>query len=287
MWYKKSIFVAIVLALVMMASCSKKVTQPVIEVNQPSQGNGQQVGTTNVAPADIYRYYQADWSSLKTGGNAKIDAGGKSLSSSMQMRMQRGKCIYVSLRPMMGIEVAKMVIFDDTILLVDKIHKRYMLEKASLLTGGVPVTVGNLQDIFLGRAFELGKGSLTQSIKDDFTLEDMDGGKVRLKPREQFKGFDYNFVYDKQNNILSLDVSPTKAGASTYSVAYADVKGTVAGKVATSLKVSTKMNGRAFTLALEYKDLKWNEDFTVDTAAPKKYTRVEGNDIMQLLSGGK
>ena len=47
------------------------------------------------------------------------------------------------------------------------------------------------------------------------------------------------------------------------------------------------MSGRAFTLALEYKDLTWNESFTIDTATPKKYTRVEGNDIMKLLSGGK
>ena len=270
-------------ALVMMGSCSKKVVTPVVEVNQPTQqGTNEQVASSN-----INYYYQADWNSFKSGGNAKIDAGGKSLSSSMQMRMQRGRCIYVSLRPMMGIEVAKMIIYGDSILLVDKLHKRYMLEKATLLTNGVPVTVDNLQDIFLGRAFELGKGSLTQDIKDDFTIEEMDGGKVKLKPREQFKGFDYNFVYDKQRNILSLDVTPTTPGSSTYSVTYGDVKGTIAGKVATSLKVATKMSGRAFNLSLEYKDLKWNEDFTIDTAAPKKYTRVEGNDIMQLLGGGK
>ena len=286
MWKKHSILTALVMALLLLGSCSKKV-QPVIEVNQPSSPSGQEVNNTGVDNASINHYYQADWSSLKCGGSARFEAGGKNMSSSMQMRMQRGKCIYVSLRPLMGIEVAKMVISGDSILLVDKIHKRYMLEKASLLTNGVPVTVDILQDIFLGRAFELGKGSLTQSIKDDFTVETLDGGKVMLKPRSQYEGFDYNFIYDKQNNILSLDVTPTKAGSSTYSVTYGDVKGTIAGKVATSLKVSSTMSGRAFTLALEYKDLTWNESFTIDAAAAKKYTRVEGNDIMKLLSGGK
>ena len=149
------------------------------------------------------------------------------------------------------------------------------------------MTVDNLQDIFLGRAFELGKGSLTQSIKDDFIVESIDGEKVKLKPRTQFKGFDYNFIYDKQHNIISLDVVPTKAGASTYSVTYGNVKGTIAGKVATTLNVATKMGGKAFTLNLEYNDIKWNEEFNIDMAAPKKYTRVEGNDIMMLLSGVK
>ena len=277
----------IILAIaVLMAttSCSKKIAEPVIEINNNASTNN---GVSESAKP-ISTYFQPDWTSFKSGGNAKIEAGGKPLSSSMQMRMQRGKSIYVSLRPVMGIEVAKMVISDDSILLVDKLHKRYMHEKASLLTNGVPVTIENLQDIFLGRAFELGKGSLNQDLKDDFSVETADGGKVILKPREQFKGFDYNFVYDKKNNIISLDVTPTKQGASTYSVTYGDVKGTIAGKVAGSLKVSTTMGGKAFTLAIDYNDMKWNEEFTVDTKAPgSKYTRVRGNDIMQLLSGVK
>ena len=107
------------------------------------------------------------------------------------------------------------------------------------------------------------------------------------KAGSQYEGFDYELRYDMQKNILSLEVTPTKARSSTYSVTYGDVKGTIAGKVATSLKVSTKMSGRAFTLALEDKALTWNESFTIDTATPRKYTRVEGNDIMKLLSGGK
>lgn len=282
----KILVVSLAIALLLtMGSCSKKV-QPLVEVNASTATNGQQI-SNNESSAEIHHFYQADWSSLKCGGNAKIDAGGKSLSSSMQMRMKRGKCIYVSLRPVMGIEVAKMVIVGDSILLVDKLHKRYMFEKASLLTNGVPVTVDILQDIFLGRAFELGKGSLTQNIKDDFIVEPMDEGKVLLKPRNQFNGFDYKFIYDKQHNILSLDVTPTNNSASAYSVEYGNVKGSIAGKVANSLKVSTKMKGRAFTLALDYKDMKWNEEFTVDSSAPQKYTRIEGSDIMQLLSGGK
>ena len=280
MSHNKNIVLALFGTVLLMSSCSKKVLQPVIEVNTPTTTN-----TTN--PPAVSNFFQPDWNSFKSGGSAKIDAGGKSMNSSMQMRMQRGKSIYVSLRPVMGIEVAKLVVFDDSIMLVDKLHKRYMLEKASLLTNGAPVTVDILQDIFLGRAFELGKGSLNQNIKDDFIVESIDGGKVVLKPREQFKGFDYNFVYDKKNNILSLDVTPSKQGASTYSVTYADVKGTVAGKVPTSLRLSTTMSGRAFTLSLDYNDMKWNEDFTIDTSAPKKYTRIEGGDIMQLLSGGK
>ena len=89
MWKKHSILTAMVMALLLLGSCSKKV-QPVIEVNQPSSPSGQEVNNTGVGNASINHYYQADWSSLKCGGSARFEAGGKNMSSSMQMRMQRG-----------------------------------------------------------------------------------------------------------------------------------------------------------------------------------------------------
>ena len=275
----KLVQIIFIVAVLLSTGCSKRVTESIIEVNKPT--------ATTTTAASVANYLQSDWQSFKSGGSAKVDAAGKSLSSSMQMRMQRGQSIYISLRPVMGIEVAKMVISGDSIMLVDKVHKRYMLEKASLLTNGIPVTVDILQDIFLGRAFELGKGSLTSAIRDDFTVEAQENGNVVLKPREQFQGFDYKFVYDKNRNLLSLDVTPTKQGASTYSVHYDDIKASVAGKVPSSLSLSTALRGKAFTLELEYKDMKWNEEFTIDTVAPKKYTRITGGDILQMLGVGK
>lgn len=265
----------LLLAIVALASCSKKVV--------PMDGDNGEVTVTS-ENVDMSVFYQADWRTFKSGGSVEIGSGSKSLNSSMQMKMIRNKSIYVSVRPMLGIEAAKMVINGDSILLVDKLHKRYILEKASLLTNGIPVTVGALQDIFLGRAFELGKGSLTQELKDDFTISVKDN-KVVLTPKNQFKGFDYNFVYDGRNNIVSLNVIPSSAGTSTYSVTYSKVQGSVAGKVAGEASVSTKLNGNSLKLNLEYKDMQWNESFTIDTNIPKNYKRIEGKDIMKLLGG--
>ena len=276
------LFALFLFAVVTLTSCSKKV----IPTND---GNGiSKIATDDDGNplVDMSVFYQPDWRTFKSGGNVEIGSGSKSLSSSMQMKMIRNKSIYVSVRPMLGIEAAKMVVNGDSILLVDKLHKRYILEKASLLTNGIPITVGALQDIFLGRAFELGKGSLTQSLKDDFTISVKDD-KVVLTPKNQFNGFDYNFVYDSRNNIVSLNVIPSNSNSSTYSVKYRKVQGTVAGKVATEASVSTKLNGNSFKLDMVYKDLQWNESFTIDTNIPKNYKRIEGKDIMQLLGGGK
>lgn len=277
---KNTLLISILfVGIITLSSCSKKGAASIID-DTPITLN-----TDDGVINDLSPYFQADWAYFKSGGNVKIASGKKSLNSSMQMKMIRGKSIYVSIRPVLGIEAAKLVVNGDSILLVDKLHKRYIHEKASLLTNGIPVTVGTLQDIFLGRAFELGKGSLTQDLKDNFTAR-VENNKVILTPKQQFNGFDYNFVYDTRNNIVALNVIPTQSGSSTYSVAYSGVQGSVAGKVATEASVATKINGNSLNLDMEYKDIKWDEVFTIDTKAPKNYTRVAGKDIMQLLSGG-
>ena len=117
---KNTILIALMAcAMVMMGSCSKKVTQQVTSVNQPvlpvEQGT-----TASPQVAKVENYYQADWNTFKSGGNASVGGTGKEMSSSMQMRMHRGKSIYVSLRPVLGIEVAKMVISGDSILLLEE-----------------------------------------------------------------------------------------------------------------------------------------------------------------------
>ena len=280
----------ILLAAVALVGCSKKTVSPVVDIRPAATSDV--AGTTGdvtiintKTDKSISSFYQADWTSLKCGGSVKVTGAGKSLNSSMQMRMLRNNAVYISICPMLGIEVAKMVFDGDSLLLVDKLHKRYIKEKVNMLTSGLEITVNEFQDILLGRAFEVGKGSLTESIKEDFEVENLDNGNVRLKPRGQFKEFTYAFVYDNDCNILSLEVIPAKSGSTAFSVNYGDVQGSVAGKVAGAVDIATAIKGKSMSLSLNYKDMKWNDKISIDTATPKKYKRVEAGDIMKLLGG--
>ena len=63
----------IILAIaVLMAttSCSKKIAEPVIEINNNASTNN---GVSESAKP-ISTYFQPDWTSFKSGGNAKIEA---------------------------------------------------------------------------------------------------------------------------------------------------------------------------------------------------------------------
>lgn len=223
-----------------------------------------------------------NWTTMKAGGTVTLD-GGASFSSSMQMRMIKGRSIYISVRPLGLVEVAKLVVTGDTLIVVDKLHKRYLCENVKLITNGIPADVNTLQDIFLGRAFILGEGTLNR-VTASKVAATAENGVNTIKPIAQYKGFTYAFKFDSALKILSVEVVPASGAASTYAVNYGDVQYTPAGNVAGSIDVTTKLNNRNFTLKLDYSNFSWNEKVKIDTGFPRNYTKVEGSSLLKMLS---
>ena len=55
-----------------------------------------------------------EWQTLQTSGNISLK-GGNNFSSSVQVRMIRDEAIFISLRPVLGIEVGKLLITADSL----------------------------------------------------------------------------------------------------------------------------------------------------------------------------
>ena len=223
-----------------------------------------------------------DWQTMQTGGNIKLSAG-SSFSSAIQMRMVRDEAIYISLRPVLGIEVGKLIITADSLYAVDKVHKRYLAEKVSILTSGIPVTEKDVQDIFLGRPFIIGKGTLNEELKPQVTASN-DGGKVTITANEQYKGHGYAFSFDKNNRITTLNIVPTGSSAAAYQVKYSDVKKTTAGNIVHAIDANATVEKKRMAFTLTYKNIDWNEQVKIDRNIPSGYTRMSANDLFSMFA---
>lgn len=268
-------------ACLMMTSCGTIKKGAAATLPQDQTTNNQ---TTTVTgdPLDAVIATMNDWQTMQTGGNIKLSAG-SSFSSSVQVRMVRDKDIYISIRPALGIEVGKLLITADSIYVVDKVNKRFIAEKVSLLTAGVPVTVKDVQDIFLGRAFIIGQGTLSGNLKSQVTAS-KGGSNTIITPNEHYKGYVYSFTYDKSNNIVSLNLMPEGGTADTYQVKYSNVKATDAGKIAHDIKVNAAFEKKKLELTLTYKNIDWNGDVKIDHGIPSGYKRMSARDLLSMFS---
>lgn len=238
--------------------------------------------TTATDPVDAVIATLGDWQALQCGGNISLK-GGTNFSSSIQVRMLRDDAIFISLRPLLGIEVGKLLITGDSLIAVDKVHKRYVAEKVSLLTAGIPVTVSDVQDIFLGRPFIIGKGTLNEGLKSQVTAT-AQGGNTLLTPEEGYRGYNYTFKFDYKQRILSLDIVPQGSSTARYQVKYSDVKGTVAGNVAHSIDVNAVVEKKKLDFSLTYKNIDWNGNVKIERGTPSGYTRMKASDLFSLFS---
>ena len=232
-------------------------------------------------PVDAVIATLGNWQTMQTSGNIKLSAG-SSFSSAIQVRMVRDQAIFISLRPMLGIEVGRLLITADSLYAVDKVHKRYIAEKVSLLTSGIPVTVSDVQDMFLGRPFILGKGTLNETLKSQVTVGE--ASPLVLTANESYKGYGYVFNFDKAGRIASLNIAPTKSAAAAYQVKYSDVRGTSAGNIAHSIVADATIENKKMALSLTYKNIEWNGNVKIDRSLPNGYSRMSARDLFSLFS---
>ena len=68
-----------------------------------------------------------EWTTFSSKGSATFSFGsGSSLSASTQVRMIRGEALQVSVRVLLGIEVARVYMTADSLFIMDKMQKRYL-----------------------------------------------------------------------------------------------------------------------------------------------------------------
>ena len=274
---KNNIAILLLLTVVMTACGTFKKAANLPDTTTTTQTTPQVITT----PCDAIITTLGDWQTLQTGGNIKLSAG-SNFSSAIQVRMVRDEAIYISLRPMLGIEVGKLVITADSLYAVDKIHKRYIAEKVSILTSGIPVTVTDVQDIFLGRPFIIGKGTLSEALKSQVTASNE--SPTVLTAKESYKGYGYSFSFDKNNRISSLDIVPAGSSAAAYQVKYSDVRGTKAGNIAHAINVSASIEKKKMAFSLSYKDIDWNGKVKIDKDIPNGYSRMSAKDLFSMFS---
>jgi len=238
--------------------------------------------TVTTDPIDAIIATLGDWQAMQCGGNITLKAG-SSFSSAIQVRMLRDEAIYISLRPLLGIEVGKLLITGDSVIAVDKVHKRYVAEKVSLLTAGIPVTVSDVQNIFLGQPFIIGKGRLSQPLKSQVGATTQ-GSNTQVTPNEGYRGYSYSFKFDNRQRILSLDIVPQGSTTAAYQVKYGDVKNTAAGHVAHGIDVNAVVEKKKLDFTLSYKDIDWNGNVKIDRSLPNGYTRMKASDLFSLFS---
>lgn len=183
-----------------------------------------------------------------------------------QLRMQNDSVIWISLSLKIGIEVARVMITDDTIKFVNRNTRTYIDESLEIINNALPVeaSLQFFQDLLVGNL-----SNINNDERYNVTIED---GKYRLGndstelisnniwvTPSSFKISRYNIKENYGNNVIELR--------------YGDFQ-EVGGKLMPS-KINLELSfGEKMSLEINYSDIKSGEKLNFPFNISKKYDKT-------------
>ena len=222
------------------------------------------------------------WTDFSTSGKLSL-SGAASFSTSMQLKMFHDKSIVISIRPLLGIEVAKVFINNDSAVILNKYHRVYTTILLDQYKHMMPVNLQTIQNIILARPFTLDDGTLCPNNVKKFSIATADNG-FTLSPRKKQNDFSYNFSINTMRQVEALNVTPAHS-QTTYTALYSDFVAESPAALASNINISTTIGelDLSLLLYLNPSKVKWDSTPEEPLSINKSYRKISIAEHIELL----
>lgn len=222
---------------------------------------------------------QPEFSTMTTKCTVAIDK----LSSKAQIKMINGEYIQISLQPILGIELLRIMMTQDSIIVVDKMNSMVAREPLSALKNKLPNGVGieELQKMMLGIPFIVGE-TLTTKKYNNFKWSES-GEEITMQGSIS-KSTTISFVYDKQALLQSALIKYNEEPIVNcfYSQYKSDELGILRPSTVEVQPVNEKL-GIPFSVSINNLSPQWNKKVVADTKVSSRYKAVSLETLLKNL----
>lgn len=263
----------LLIALYALSGCrATRKIQTAINTKVDSVGLAQQA--LEAARADSIRFIRGQYDSAMAhridfvSFNGKVDLeyeepDGKKLNVNAQIRMQKDSLIWISLTAIFGIEGVRACITADSVKVLDKQNKTYLVRSIAYLQEitALPLDLHSLQDLLIGNPVFL---------DSSFNTYSRGGGTISIQGSNTW--FRQLLTFGESDKLISsykLDDLDVNRRRSSY-LAYADYENKLGPWFARrrTVQVAEKKN---LSIRLNYKQYAFNETLSFPFVVPKNY----------------
>lgn len=224
------------------------------------------------------------WEALTAKMALSVDLEGKGATKvSGTLRIKKDEVIQLSVAPYLGIEVGRMEISPQGLLIIDRINKRYVsvpfAEVKSL--ANVDLDFNTLQSLFLNELFYPGEENLTLRDASRFQVELEEDGLVLEARRTKRLG--YQFLVQGTEALLKESSITLKGTPYGLKWKYADFRLLDAKPFPTDIQVMFEGGKKPVKAAFALSRLSTDSDWEAHTEISKRYKKVKLEDILKQL----
>lgn len=271
------IFIICLLSTVVFVACKPK--QKIVHFSSPAEDKAYNVLFSDIITNEFpYRTFSAKL-------NMGVTSGTKSFSSRGNIRIVRDKAIQISIQPLFGVEMFRLYINPDTVFLLDKMNKRYVLEPVAAVKEHYPVGFDyyTMQSLFTDALFISGKEAIDP---DDFHCFDYNRASDRnyfITAKDAVSGIDYSFTVNGDNRITFAHLRQPEKG---YNVQWGYNNFAVLNDAVFphKMNISLASSSRKLEAELLFSDVATGDSLQLPLNVPSGYTRTSVDDMLKVLS---
>ena len=225
-----------------------------------------------------------DWQSLSGKTSLELALGKKERTRvNATLRIRRGEVIQLSVTPVLGIEMARLELTPEGMLLVDRLNKRFVrasfAEVSDLLH--VDLNFHILQSLFLNELFLPNKTTLGAEDVPAFTLS-ASGVQATLEPKKS-RRISYQFFTSKENGALEKTIVGLRGTEFSLDWDYSDFTNLEGRLFPRRTNICLKGTSETYALNLRMSRLSVNGKWEGRTNLSSKYKEIELQEILKVL----
>ncbi len=161
--------------------------------------------------------------SLTARIQAEVNMGKNDLSSRVDLKILKDSALQLSIVPFLGVEVFRLEMTPDSVLVIDRLNRQYIFESVARLKGELPITFNyyNLQDLLANHLFYPGEKAVEPRLYPKFLLK-QEGAMAEIQAKDPM-GIRYTFMADGEEKLLSTLITDA-SNRYTLQWTYADFR---------------------------------------------------------------
>lgn len=206
---------------------------------------------------------QVDFNTLTLKAKADLSINNSSNDVSMNIRMQKGKAIWISVTAIAGLEVARAYITPDSIKILNRIESSYTRKPFNYIYQFTSreVTFNTLQNLFIGNAIE---GTLSAG-----SAIEVNGGQTQL--RGNLSGLAYLLIFNENEYLIQSNLTD-KAASQSLLVNYGEHRSVTSQDLPHSVLIKSEVSNRNITIDLRYSQIALNEPVEFPFSVPRRFS---------------
>lgn len=226
-----------------------------------------------------------DFNTFSSRINLKYSSGGRSLTSKSQLRIIKDQGIQLSVQPLFGVEMLRLYIDPDSLLLLDRMNKQYIKESLADVKEKYPVGFDfyTLQSLLMNRLFVAG---IPHAGYDDYELFSKSQNcemYYNLNAVDHRSGITYGFMVDGHDRITSTHLYEPQR---KYKVNWEYDQFVIEESCIFPhwMNVMLHTPKKEINVGMEFSSIELNEPAQLNNSIPSSYTKADIQRLLNLIT---